>query len=138
VFNQGNFSAIFTTTATTLRWPIVDVPHASLAYNDGIRLFVASVFGKNSFSCGDYFSVCNFWPASPSTDPLLTYPLTSLIPYYYAQSDLQELYMSYNLSTPKDNLLVAVFAMNVNSIFSGVNLLPELTLMVMTLTNEFG
>jgi len=77
------------------------------------------------FPCADWFSTCAFWPASPSTDPLLTYPLTPLISYYYGQLNLQELYMSHNLSTPKDNIYIGVTAMSVNSIRDLYNLVPQ-------------
>eukprot|EP00008_Paramoeba_atlantica_P005753 CAMPEP_0201477102 /NCGR_PEP_ID=MMETSP0151_2-20130828/2207_1 /ASSEMBLY_ACC=CAM_ASM_000257 /TAXON_ID=200890 /ORGANISM="Paramoeba atlantica, Strain 621/1 / CCAP 1560/9" /LENGTH=1240 /DNA_ID=CAMNT_0047857721 /DNA_START=22 /DNA_END=3740 /DNA_ORIENTATION=+ len=114
-YEPGEVQAVFSTTAQTFMRKMVDIPHASLTYQDGLSTVTTGPFGGITWPAGDYYAYAYSWITSPSTDPLVLYPANSNLRYYYHSSDLIQEYMDAGLTTPLNKTLVHTFAMNVGN-----------------------
>lgn len=99
---------------------MIEANHASLSYQDGLSAAASVSFGELHIACVDFYDYCLDYIVTPTSDPLFLFPPSSFLPFdSITYEDLQELYLSSNLSELEENTLVLTVSFSVGEL-SGV------------------
>lgn len=78
--------------------------------------FIGIAFGQQHYTCFDFYAPCFSWIVTPSSDPIYLFPPPPQLQLYDTTSDLQQVYLSANLSNVSEKTLVVIIGFDIDNI----------------------